>query len=503
MAMRNLLAIVAVMTLLICHSGALALEVQEVATPPLPESPVFDDINCLATIDDIVSLIPALKEPLGHELGVMIWEASGRPDPAAHDALEVERLLQERGMCVPPNIGKADEAGLDAIATIIRHRQEQGWATPVLCQGWGQVFFRPERSPAHQPPAEQDAKRFPCIARYEEPLLGEKARVEANLDALVARGIAPEIFLMDWELWYRAVWPGDGSGFAAALEQALACPVCREQLPAEYLQSPADLMRGLEILRGEIARRAFAEPLKQRFPDAHIGNYFCGSHVRSDEPLTECSYVMGWHGSGFDFSQPRAYGNFWRYHRSAEHVGWNVFRQALGEYSHMARHQVGDEYQVPWSTRILSYEPVEPFEAQGGSGPLQVWAWPRESYREYQRHVLLRGAKGLCVFQTNRAVEGNRVAYLTELQDVAGVFAEMREFADILREGTPMNLDAPPGEAYSSEGAVVWSGMATNDRAVVRTVSFTGSTEEVTIAAFGEEITLQAPPEGQTWLITK
>jgi len=45
--------------------------------------------------------------------------------------------------------------------------------------------------------------------------------------------------------------------------------------------------------------------------------------------------------------------------------------------------------------------------------------------------------------------------------------------------------------------------MATNDRAVVRTVSFTGSTEEVTIAAFGEEITLQAPPEGQTWLITK
>ena len=93
--------------------------------------------------------------------------------------------------------------------------------------------------------------------------------------------------------------------------------------------------------------------------------------------------------------------------------------------------------------------------------------------------------------------------YLTELQDVAGPFAEMRRFADILREGEPLNLADPPGQANSREDAVVWSGMATEDRAVVRAVSFTGETEELTIEVFGEQVDLQAPPEGQTWVLTR
>lgn len=485
-----------------CCGCALAVEVQPVDTPPVPE-PALDEIDSVATIDDVVALIPPLDEPLGGDLPVMIWEASGRPDPAGHDPLEVERLLQERGMCVPPNIGKADDAELDEIAEIIRFRREQGWATPVLCQSWGQVAFRPPLSPVHEPPAAQDARRYPCIARYEEPLLAEKARVEAKLDALVERGITPEIFLMDWEIWYRAVWESDGEGFADELEQARACPVCSEKLPAEYLQSPADLMRGLEVLRGEIMRRAFVEPVKARFPDAGIGNYFSMAHVRSDEPLTDCRRVVGWHGGGADFSQPRAYGNYWTYHRNGERVGWSVFWKCLYEFTQPARNLVGDEYQIPWSARILSYQPEEPFEARGGAGPVQVYAWPRESYREYQRHVLLRGAKGLCVFKPNREGAGNRVMYLTELQDVAGPFAEMRRFADILREGEPLNLADPPGQANSREDAVVWSGMATEDRAVVRAVSFTGETEELTIEVFGEQVDLQAPPEGQTWVLTR
>ena len=329
---------------------AWAVETQPVDTPPSPTPLALDEIDSLATIDDVVELIPALPEPLGADLPVIIW---GTPEPAGRDALEVERLLQERGLCVMHNIGAANAEALDAIAEIVRYRHEQGWPAPVLCQSWGQVAFRAERVPKHDPPAEQDGKRYPCIARYEESLLIEQARVEAKLDALVERGIEPDLFLLDWEIWYRRVWASDGEGLADALEQARACPVCSAQLPAEYLESPAGLMRGLETLRAKIARRAFVEPVKARFPDAQIGNYFCSSHVRSDQPLTECRRVVGWHGSGFDFSQPTAYGRYWTYHRDPEFVGWNVFWKYLGEFSDMARHQVGDEYQLPWSLRVL------------------------------------------------------------------------------------------------------------------------------------------------------
>lgn len=496
--MRGSIAALAGLCLLVCCTIASAVEVRRVEPPPAPEQLVLDDINRVATIDDVTALLPALSEPPERDLPVMLW-TSGAPDPAGRDSLEVERLLQERGLCVPPNIGVADEAALDSMAEIIRFRREQGWAAPVLCQSWGQVFFRPERAPAHDPPASQDTKSFPCIARYEQPLLAERERVEQKLDAMVERGMVPDLFLLDWEIWYRAVWESDGSGLAGALEQALACPVCREKLPPEHLRSPADLMRGLEIIRGEIMRRAFVEPVRERFPDAHIGNYFSVAHVRSDEPLTESWRIVGWHGSGSDFSQPRAYGNYWRYHRNAELVGWNVFWKCLYEFTQPARNLVGDEYQIPWSTRILTYEPEEPFEARG----IEVWAWPRDSYREYQRHVLLRGARGLCVFQPNREREGNLLMYLAELRDVAGPFAEMRRFAHILREGRPLNLEDPPGEAYSTEGAVIWSGMATEEEALVRTVSFTGDTEQVTIEVFGEQVTLQAPPGGATWLLTR
>lgn len=491
-------SLTALAAMLLIASCARAADVRPVDTPA-PEPVALDDIDSLATIDDVVDSIAPLDEPLGSDLPVMIWEASGRPDPAGHDPLEIERLLQERGICVPPNIGTADDAELDEIAKIVRYRREQGWAVPVLAQSWGQFAFKPDRVPVHDPPAEQDGKRYPCVARYEEPLLAEKARVEEKLDAMLARGITPDIFLMDWEIWYRAVWESDGSGLTDELEQALACPVCSEQVPAEYLQSPADFMRGLETMRGEIMRRAFVEPVRERFPDAHIGNYFSMAHVRSDEPLTECHRVVGWWGSGANFSQPRAYGNYWTYHRDADLVGWNVFWKCLYEFTLPARNIVAGEYQIPWSARILTYEPRQPFEARG----IEVWAWPRESYREYQRHALLRGARGLCVFKPNREGEGNRLMYLTELQDVAGPFAEMRRFADILRDGEPLNLADPPGEPYSTDGAVVWSGMATDDRAVVRAISFTGRQEPVTVEVFGEQVSLKAPPNGQTWLLTR
>lgn len=473
-----------------------AVNLEPVASPAPPAELQLDDINGLATVDDLIGLVPELAEPLGTDLPVMLW---GNFPGGARDRLEVEELLQARGLCLPGFIGYQDDEGLDEVARVIAFRHERGWPAAVICQGWGQVCLGEKRAPAHQPPAIQDTKHYPCPGVYEDLIACAQARAVADLERLTARGVAPDIFLMDWEVWNRFVWEirDVKANLGDRLEQARLCPVCREKLPAEYLESPEAFLRGLEIIRGKIAHEAFVAPVKERFPDALIGNYFTTSHVRSDQPLEECRRVVGWYGSGFDFSQPVAYGHFWSYHGDPELVGWNVFWKYLGELTSAARNQVGEQFQLPWSARLLEYQPTEPFEARGA----MRWAWPRESYREYLRHCLLRGARTLAVFKPNKEGPGNRLMVLTELQDVLGVFAEMRAHADLLREGAPMNLQDLPGAAFSAEGAVVWSGVATADRALVRTVSFTGQDEEVEVEVFGEQMTLPAPVAGATWLL--
>jgi len=67
------------LVLLATCACAWAVETQPVDTPPSPAPLDLDDVNCLATIDDVIDLIPALPEPLGGDLPAMIW---GTPDPA-------------------------------------------------------------------------------------------------------------------------------------------------------------------------------------------------------------------------------------------------------------------------------------------------------------------------------------------------------------------------------------------------------------------------------------
>jgi len=59
-----------------------------------------------------------------------------------------------------------------------------------------------------------------------------------------------------------------------------------------------------------------------------------------------------------------------------------------------------------------------------------------------------------------------------------------------------------PGEAYSTDDAAVWSGVATRTKAIVRAVSFTGREETAEVEVLGTRVSLQAPPEGRTYLLT-
>lgn len=475
--------------------GAVEIRVESAPVEPAPADLRLDDLGGVATVADIVRHIPELLTPLGGRYPVFIW---GTPAANGRRMEQRESLLQDRGLCVPPNIGYRQDEEFDGIADVIRFREQRGWVSAVICQGWGQVSFSSKRAPAHQPPALQDREKYPCPGVYKALLQKARERAVRPLDLLKQRNAAPDVFLMDWEVWNRHKHQPDPARLADVLQQAQLCPACQANLPPQYLESPEAFLRGLELIRSEIIREAFVKPVKERFPNARIGNYYSVSHVRSDQPLQQCRRALGWHGSGLDFSQPVAYGRFWRYHNRREFVGWNVFRLYLQELTAAAQHQVGTQFQLPWIARDLSYHPSEPFVEAGG----RRYAWPRESYREYLRHAMLRGAKSFCIFKPNRAGPGNRLMYLTELEDSLGVFREMRRFGEILDAGEPLNLADLPGEAYSTDDAVVWSGVATRTKAIVRAVSFTGREETVEVEVLGARVSLQAPPEGRTYLLT-
>ena len=136
--------------------GAVEIRVESAPVEPAPADLRMDDLGGVATAADIVRHIPELRTPLGGRYPVFIW---GTPAANGRRMEQRESLLQDRGLCVPPNIGYRQDEEFDGIADVIRFREQRGWVSAVICQGWGQVSFSSKRAPAHQPPALQDREK--------------------------------------------------------------------------------------------------------------------------------------------------------------------------------------------------------------------------------------------------------------------------------------------------------------------------------------------------------
>jgi hypothetical protein len=120
----------------------------------------------------------------------------------------------------------------------------------------------------------------------------------------------------------------------------------------------------------------------------------------------------------------------------------------------------------------------------------------RERYREVLRHIWLRGADGMQVFNATR--RGHDELVLNEVADAVAVYDEMLAFREFLDNGEIMCTDVPPEQ----DDGVVWSGLRLADRAVVRVFKQGGGTAEVTVEPWpGAGITLPATDRGTTFVL--
>src|SRR5207249_574912 len=86
----------------------------------------------------------------------------------------------------------------------------------------------------------------------------------------------------------------------------------------------------------------------------------------------------------------------------------------------------------------------------------------RGRYREILRHLWLRGAATMQIFNALRPKHPSIA--IEELEDAVAVYDEMLQYRAILEKGTLMNTDSP---AVMDDRAV-WSGLKTKNEAVIR-----------------------------------
>lgn len=454
----------------------------------------------------VTTNLSALSQPLGTRLPVLIWG-----NPIQYDTSDADYVgnLYQRGLCYTPNVATDRTAGAAAKISAL---QTLGGYRPMIMQSCGQATFA---NAPHDYLGSETSSTYPCLGYYLDKKTVEATRTAGLLTDVTNLGMSPNLFLFDWENWCRWIYEIDNPDTDAMLTDrrthATACGRCVANLTQQDLASNQAYLNAVEAKRALVLKDGLYAPVRAAFPDALVGNYWTTSFVRSDQPLGNVSRAVGWHGGGAELSMFVGYGNRYDKMKSSTFVGWNTFRYFLQRYSEETREAVGNEIQIPWTCRLLPSDAMEDengvnhqiFAANGT--PIPLYAWPRSSYREYLRHCMLRGARTFAIFypQTDPGTYAQYLGYQRELSDVLQVVNEMHACDDVLDTGTVLNKSDLPGNYDSTTDAVVWSGVATADKAVIRAVSFTGATVVVQVSVFGRTENVNATVQGTTTIINR
>lgn len=321
----------------------------------------------------------------------------------------------------------------------------------------------------------------------------EADRIRATLQRFKDAGITVNAVWLDWE-----VQPGilDAEDF----QQAKHCARCRATLPHGVLDSVDKL--------GDYGRRKFVEligayvaaPAREIFPNCSVTNW--GEVVAAPQHV-----LQDWYNNSFvprvpslvTATEPVAYGmtNFFDHWQRR----WQLDREHVDQlYTHLLLRQVSNEtanrltfaphlQSIPWVARWCTDDP-EPDDAR----PIMS----RERYREVLRHLWLRGISGMQVFNPIRP--GYEEMSLYEVQDAVAVYDETLVYGDLLDAGEPMNLKVP----RIQDNGVIWSGLRTADRAVVRAFKQGGGARNILIKPWATKpISLTATSQGRTYLLER
>ncbi|MDZ7841967.1 MAG: hypothetical protein U5R46_14290 [Gammaproteobacteria bacterium] len=424
-------------------------------------------------------------EPLVHERGdrwpLVLWRGVG------FESLDPEgiRALLDRGIVQHLRLRRTDAeaaAALAAAGAPIILMEGAGGAWPydtIRNAGEWRLRFPPDVTPR---PAWRELADPTRLAGWEQAR--ELTRV--RLRRYAARGINIDAVWLDYEgaLLHDDYQAVRASTAAAALPDVL---LEDERRYRDYRRT--HWLNGLS--------RYLAAPVRRVFPDAAVTNWVV-MISSANAP------VLGWtdwpHPPTppvfFTHSNPVAYG-IDTYFLAAWPTGHTINRENVDRfYTHLVLRQVSmdalnrtryrpDMGAVVWVARWVPDHPDE-----------RVPVMSRAAYREALRHIWLRGADAMQVFNPTR--KGFERYAVWEVEDVQRVYGEMLAYREFLEHGEVMNFAVPDNR----DGSTMWSGLRLGDRALVRITNLGTAQRQVNICLTEERcIDLPVPRRGRTRIV--
>jgi hypothetical protein len=160
---------------------------------------------------------------------------------------------------------------------------------------------------------------------------------------------------------------------------------------------------------------------------------------------------------------------------------------------------------VPYVSRYVADVTDEPWGSRGMS---------KAMYREFLRHVWLRGADSLFIFDAGITNKNDRFEpplygqtpfqAFDQVEDARAVYDELLDQWSYLNEGAPMNFATPSmTTAGILDPGVMWSGLKKPDGSCLIRAVAVGTTDAktVTISGCGGDVVVEAPVDGRYYII--
>jgi len=343
-----------------------------------------------------------------------------------------------------------------------------------------------------QPPRET----YPCLLLLEGWQKKADA-LRATLRQFKEAGVTVDAAWLDWEF---EPWP-----LKSEWRQASACSRCRAMFPPGVLDSYERYSAYIGRLRNNLLSTYVAAPILEVFPHCSVTNWelVASSTERLTASWGDMRRIPPSDLGLFNAANPVAYGNnlWYIYHWKADwkwpldvkhmdRVYTQVMLKQISDHAANAQKLAPESYSIPWVDRCCS-EADDPQE--------KIPLLSRECYREILRHIWLRGARGMQIFNAERP---HHVNFMTEdVADSVSVYDEMLAFRPFLENGEVMNTISPS----ATDDGPIWSGLRLGDEAVVRTFTQNAKLVTLNFTPFtgGPTLTLDCPPSGATYLLKR
>ena len=454
----------------------------------LGASPVFADTPATGVgwdMESFVRIVGPMRHSTAGRMPFMLWNL---PLPLDDELVPMHRdgrlgryiaQLAERGIVPTVNLGW--RWSMTGALTMARALQEGGRPVNIL-------FPDPRLLEAHiyknstvgiVAPTSVSAgvvRRWPCFPEADARESAEYLR--RTLQPFRDAGIDVQgVWLDDEGLPY----PSNSSYFAQRLLEE-----CRSRYPAEALASFGAFTQWTREFRATVFTEVL-RPTREMFPKARFGAY-------GDMTSGTASRF------GLDALMPALYANtrdlpaaFPAGAPSQAAVDGFYAARILRIFSESNARKSPGKLSIPYVSRFVPDNTL----------PQYRLGMSQRAYRELLRHVWLRGADALFLFNhgypTNPQIVTHEASFAS-VEDARAVYDELLAHRAFLESGRPVSFAVP--KDLSREA--LWSGLRLGDLCLVRATPPSGAATTVRVAAFdGASVELDVPAEGAYYLLSR